>query len=131
MESLCINNLIRKYLGHKYDFKEFNCYTFVTQWYKDLGYELPNYFLDDPKWYEHGKNYFIEEYYKLWDKMEKPMVNDIVLMRLLSPVPNHIGIYIGERRFIHCPENQGVVVGDLKKYERIIYGYFHLRNMCL
>ncbi len=121
--------LIKKYLGQNYDYEKFNCYTFVTCWYKDLGYELPNYFLDDPKWYNHDKNYFIEEYHKLWEKVNEPEINDIVLMKVLSPVPNHIGIYIGKRRFIHCPEKLGVVVSDLKRYERTIHGYFHLRGM--
>ncbi len=124
------NSLIKKYLGRPYDFKEFNCYHFVVSWYKDLGYELPNYTIEDPKWSHHGKNYFIEEYYKLWEKVEVPEVNDIVLIKILSPVPNHIGIYIGNRRFIHCSENPGLVlVSDLKRYERVIKGYFRLRGM--
>ncbi len=127
MENL---RLIKKYLGRSFDFRDFNCYTLVTCWYKDLGFELPDYFVNDPKWHKHGKNYIIEEYHKLWDRVETPEINDVILMKVLSPVPNHIGIYIGNRRFIHCSENSGVVVSDLKRYERTIRGFFHLREMC-
>lgn len=124
-----VEDLTRKYLGRKYDWDHFNCYHFLVEWFKDIGYNLPGYEVNRG-WNHEGKNYFVEEYHKLWQRVEPSEIKeyDVALIKIHSPVPNHVGIYIGNNKFIHCPEKIGVVISDLNIYSRFIHSFYRLKE---
>ena len=120
---------IKKYLGTKYNEQNFNCYTLLVCWFNDLGYKLDNY-QDERYWYNHGKNHFLDNYHKQWEKVERDNLkeNDIVLMKILSPVPNHCGICVGEGKFIHCYEKTDTVVSRVDRYKKFIHSFYRLKE---
>lgn len=125
------NQLIDKFVGKPFVEGEFDCYKLVISWFGELGYIVPDYSYQR-FWYREGKNYFIEEYYKLWRKLasEEPVrANDVALFKVLALVPNHVGICLGDGRFIHCAEGTGTVVSRLDKYKNLFYGIFRLKEL--
>ncbi len=129
-----VTQLVNKYIGRKFVHGEFDCYHFLIEWFKEFGYEVPSYTYDK-FWYRNGRNFFLEEYHKLWRKVEEDeevKLNDVVLMKVLAPVPNHVGICLGDGRFIHCSENLHTLISHLDKYKKMIHGHYRLRaSECL
>ena len=61
----------------------------------------------------------------MWQEVEKPAPFDIVNIRLQGR-PMHIGVYIGENRFIHALEKNGTVIERIDSiiWENRIVGYY-------
>jgi cell wall-associated NlpC family hydrolase len=127
--SILVEDKIKKFIGKPYDWDTFNCYTLIIDWYKDLGYFVPDYKVES-NWNHNGKNYFLDEYHKLWKGVDLKDIeeNDVVLFKIRSPVPNHVGIYIGNNRFIQCVGKSGTVVSDLNLYSKYVHGCYRLKE---
>lgn len=75
-----------------------DCYGFVRDWYaQELGITLDNAYRED-EWWRKGQNLYVENYpsqnlYAVTDGSLQ--VGDILLMQVLSDVPNHAAIYLG------------------------------------
>ena len=123
-----LNEVISKYVGSTFEHGVMDCYQFLRLWYKEFGFDVPNYQYTE-KWYEENNNYFVEEYHKLWEQVNlneiKP--HDAILFKVRSSVPNHVGIYIGLGKFIHCAENAGVVVTRLDKWKILFHSLYRLK----
>lgn len=50
-------------------------------------------------------------------------IGDIILFKILG-IPAHVGIYIGEGKFIHSVRELGCAVESLKNWNRKVEGYF-------
>lgn len=74
-----------------------DCYTFIKDWYaQERGIILPD-FQRNTLWWKKGENTYVENFakagfFRVID--EKPQHGDVLLMQLLSPVPNHGAIYL-------------------------------------
>lgn len=126
--------IIKKYLGVPYrhlgrDLTGTDCYGLVVLIYKDLGIELPDYEYT-AKWYQEGRDYYIEHYHELWKKVPELVLFDCILFKNTSNVVNHIGLYLGENKFIHCYEDASVEVSDItgRFWNRQKYGYFRYKG---
>jgi len=118
-----------KFVGRPFQFGKFDCYKLVIDWFKEFGYEVPDYKYDR-FWYNSGGNFFLEEYHKLWRRLgpdEPHALHDVALFKILAPVPNHVGICLGDGRFIHCAENTATVVSRLDKYKNVLHSIYRLR----
>src|SRR3972149_3684768 len=116
----------RPYMVNDRGEPEWDCYKLLVAWYGKFGFKIPDYRYEI-KWYKNGKNYFVEEYNKLWralDRTESLKIHDAILFRFASVVPNHVGIYIGEGKLIECMDGRGTVISPLSKYRKTIYGFF-------
>jgi len=123
VESLC-----RLFVGKKYSWNEFNCYTLIVKLFKELGYDIPDYQTEEG-WHKRGKNYFVEEYHKLWVKIDELEIHDIILFKMMSSVPNHVGIYIGNGKFIHCQQRVGTAIGTVKRYQKFVNSYYRFKEL--
>lgn len=127
--------IIKKYLGVPFGYKgrsltSVDCYGLVVLIYKDLGFALPDYEYED-KWYDNGKNYYVDNYYELWEKVTDLKEWDAILFKNRSTVVNHVGLYLGENQFIHCYVNSSVEISDLtrKYWDRCKSQYFRYKGL--
>jgi cell wall-associated NlpC family hydrolase len=125
-----------KYLGTPYlhrgrDISGLDCWGFLKLAYADLGYNLFD--IEDLNyerlWSASGRDYFKENYWNDWHKVEKPDVFDGVLFVNARGIANHAGIVLNGRKFIHCCR-QGVVVAELDKPDWIMRteGFYRLKD---
>lgn len=60
-----------------------------------------------------------------WIKLANPMIGCLVAIRLTDDGwANHVGIYIGDGRFIHAYSKTGVVIDRIKRWSSRIAGYY-------
>jgi len=124
-----------KYLGIPYknkgrDLKGLDCYGLVIMIYRDLGFELLDYWQYAQDWYKSKKDLINENYKLQWEKVEFPEIYDIVVMKLKSSIPNHCAVYLGNYKVIHVYENSDVHIDDLTlpQWKSKIYGCFRFKN---
>ncbi|MBU1567723.1 MAG: C40 family peptidase [Proteobacteria bacterium] len=60
-----------------------------------------------------------------WKETTRPRPGDAILMRLKGQ-PMHVGVYIGNGRFIHCLHGSGTVIEKIKSitWRNRIVGYY-------
>ena len=112
------------YVGREFSHGVVDCYSLCRDWYKrEFGLELRNYPRRD-KWWEHGENLYLENFEKEGFR-QIPLADvergDALLMQLVSPVPNHAAIYLGEQQVLHH------VQGRLSS--RDVFGGYYLKNV--
>lgn len=75
-----------------------DCYGFVRDWYaQELGIALADGTRED-EWWKKGQNLYLDRYEKWGFELVKDgslQVGDVLLMQVLSNVPNHAAIYLG------------------------------------
>ena len=92
------------YVGRPYIVGAYDCYSLVRDYYaREFGIEL-NYYLHTEKWWEEGKNMFVDNF-KVEGFItlinEEPQVGDCFLLQCGSSVPNHAVIYLGDDKILH------------------------------
>ena len=92
------------YVGREFVHGVVDCYTLVRDWYaREYGIQLRDYQRRD-QWWDHGENLYVENFsregfHKI--PVEQVQPGDLILMNLVSPVPNHAAIYLGDCRVLH------------------------------
>lgn len=93
-----------EYLGRPFIYGKHDCFTLMREFYKkEFNIDIRNYGSYDG-WWNDGLNLYVdnlgkEGFYLLDD--EEPMVGDLYLMCLNSPVPAHCAIWVGENSILH------------------------------
>ena len=60
-----------------------------------------------------------------WIKLAGPQPGCLVVISIsCSTWANHVGVYIGDNKFIHCYRSTGVVVDHLSRWQSRIAGYY-------
>jgi murein DD-endopeptidase len=127
----------RQFLGIPYkhlgrDWKGLDCYGLLKLYAKViLGIELKDW------WYEEdfqkmGKNYIVENYVGIADRVEVPKKHDVILMYsdLTVKIPNHVGILVEEpNKFIQALKG-GVMLSNLYSAlaKNQTEGYYRLKR---
>jgi cell wall-associated NlpC family hydrolase len=132
------DDLVKKYLGIPYKLRGrnpeegFDCWGLVLWLFKnEFGiklFDLEN--LEYEKdWYREG-NYFLENVWRDWEKLEKPELYCGVMFNSLFGFTNHGGIMLDSNRFLHCAL-QGVVVSRIsdRQHQEAFNGFY--RNIKL
>ena len=129
------SDIIRaKYLGAPYLHKGrtiagLDCYGLIIKVYEDLGIRL--YDIDEdytPDWSWSGRNYFIENYHKEWDKIELPEQFDVVLFCMHdNGIADHGGVMLNSDEFIHTCK-AGTVVTKISQLRGKIEGYYRYKQ---
>ena len=92
------------YVGREFVHGIVDCYTLVRDWYaREYGIPLRDYDRRD-QWWDHGENLYVENFQKEgFHKIpvEEVRQGDLILMNLVSPVPNHAAIYMGDQQILH------------------------------
>lgn len=117
---------LSKYVGKSYN--TYNCFDCAKHFYREeFGIELKDYFegpvVPDRKTIEclviSNKGDF--------ERVEKPKFGDLIVIRLYG-YASHIGIYIGEGKFLHSLRNVGSCIDTLSRYEKMVEGYYRHRE---
>ena len=111
------------YVGREFSHGVVDCYSLCRDWYRrELGLQLRDYPRRD-QWWEHGENLYLENFEKEGFRqipIAELQRGDALLMQLVSPVPNHAAIYLGEQLVLHH------VQGRLSS--RDVYGGYYWKN---
>ena len=96
------NREIKPLLNREYRFGEQDCWTLIVDYYKqELGIDIPKYTFEDD-WWEKGIDYYtMFESSFGFEKVSSPEKNDIIIISMMSEIPNHFGIYLGDDTFMH------------------------------
>ena len=98
-----------------------SCYGLVWLIFKEEEGIILSDFTDllyDTKWYNNGENHILNNINKDWRVVLPPYRKyDCILFYLGNKkVANHIGMYIGNNKFIHVYENSTSMISRLNKY---------------
>lgn len=106
--------------------KGLDCWGLVLSIYKDcLNISLPDLSFYEQDWSYQGKNYIMDRYTDEWERIKTPTKFCLVLIKNCKNIVNHVGVYIGNNKFIHCSKS-GVVISPIDIYWKPkIEGYFH------
>ncbi len=91
-------------IGRTFHFGVLDCYTLCRDYYRaEFGIELSDYSRSDKFW-ERGENLYVnnfknEGFVTIAEKDLQP--GDAILMQILSPLPNHAAIYLGDNIILH------------------------------
>lgn len=92
------------YVGRQFVHGIVDCYALCRDWYKrEWGLELRDYERRD-QWWHNGENLYLENFMKEgFHKIpiQELQCGDALLMHIVSPVPNHAAIYLGEQQILH------------------------------
>lgn len=116
-------------LGRQWSHGVLDCYSLIRDWYlEERAIELLDFQRND-EWWKRGENLYEDNFERagFLDVKDGPVRGDVVLMQVLSDVPNHAGVYIGDDMIIHhlfhrlsCREVYG---GYWRKHTRRILRY--------
>jgi len=128
-----------KYIGIPYknlgrDFDGIDCYGLVYLIFKnERGIVLPDYteLKYDKKWYKNSCESHITDNIStcatdrgMFVKATKPYREyDCIIFYSGSRIANHIGLYIGNDKFIHCLEERTSEIDRVSMWNKYIYGH--------
>lgn len=114
---------IKKYIGIPYE--KTNCFGLIKKFYKDqFGVELKDYFDGVPPEGQDAQNLIVSSKGD-FAQVQSPQFGDVVVIRLYG-LESHVGVCLDDRQFLHSIKNTGSVIEPLKKYSRLIAGYYRL-----
>ncbi|MFC0271701.1 peptidoglycan-binding protein [Metabacillus herbersteinensis] len=76
----------------------FDCSGFINYVYKNSGLLVPR---------------TVNEIWNFGIKVNKAGIGDLVFFQTYKPGPSHVGIYLGNGRFIHTSSSKGVSIGEM------------------
>jgi proteasome lid subunit RPN8/RPN11 len=117
------NGYVAPLVGRKWSHGVLDCYSIIRDWYKqERGIELLNFNRSDG-WWNEGENLYLDNFAKAGFyeiKQDDLQEGDVILMKIVSPVPNHGAIYLGDGIILHH------VHGRLSTRE--VFGGYWLKN---
>lgn len=128
--------IVKKYLGTPYrhrgrDMTGLDCWGLIKLIFQDIGIRLWD--IEEeytPDWSWTGKDHFIENYWREWTPVQKPVIFDGLLFKIGSEHANHAGVSLGENNFIHATK-LGVIVskfGD-RKFKGSLIGAYRMKSL--
>lgn len=91
-------------MGRKFQHGVIDCYTFIRDYYKQvLNIDIPDFDRAD-NWWQGGENLYLDGFESAgFVEVDKDDIqeHDVLLMQVISPVPNHGAIYVGNGKIQH------------------------------
>lgn len=117
---------LSKYIGREYE--KYNCFDLVKEFYLDhFNLDLRNYYEGSQVPERKAVQSLIVSNKGDFVPVSNPEFGDIVVIKLYG-LESHIGVCVGEGKFIHSVRVIGSALENLKKYERMIAGYYRHRE---
>lgn len=103
------------YLEHGRSSTGVDCWGLVRLFYKqEFDIDLPSYVEEYTGSYDPKLSETIETYSNNWTKTVAPKPGDVCLFNILGE-PTHVGIYLGETKFLHVRQNQTSVIESTQR----------------
>jgi cell wall-associated NlpC family hydrolase len=100
-----------------------DCYALVRDWYKiNMGLELPEYPRDN-QWWDTGEDMYRANFAASGFEpisLERIQIGDGILAHVLSNVPNHAGVYVGNGLILHHLPNRLSREEPLMRWKNLI-----------
>lgn len=92
-----------EYEGRPFLHGLFDCYTLVRDYYrKEFNLILPTNIQRTWEWWQGGENLYVENAkFFNFEEVQNLQKHDLIVMNLMSPVPNHGAIYLGDNKILH------------------------------
>ncbi len=137
MTNLTFTGFIRTLLPIPYkhrgrDYSGVDCYGFIIIFYREfLKVELMDVYEEYSKsWsFKGNKNYFLENYHKQFEKVDRPQPYDIILFQSRKGIANHGGVVLPNGKFIHCSKI-GVSINkyDEESFKKRFNGFYRYKR---
>lgn len=112
---------LKKYIGR--DYETYNCFDLAKEFYADhYGLELKNYFEGEVPSRKEIECLVISNKGD-FEKVLAPKYGDLLVIRLYG-YSSHIGIFVGEGKFLHSIKKTGSGIESVARYSRMIEGYY-------
>jgi len=95
-------------------FEKCNCFDLVSLIYKKNGIDIGN--------------YTDRNFHQQWEKVTTPIRLDLIYMDSVRQHRDHVGVYIGNDKFIHAMENRGSEIASLNLWKKRIKGIYRWRK---
>jgi cell wall-associated NlpC family hydrolase len=97
----------------------------------EFGINLKDYDYNED-WHKNNKDYYMKNYYKDGWRLTgaNPKLGDAMLFKFCSNIINHVGIYVGNGRFIHCFKPAGVCLSKLENFVKPVGVFNHVWHDC-
>lgn len=116
---------LRKYIGRSYS--EYNCFDLVKEFYADhFRLELKHYFEGPVPSRQEAESLIVSNKGD-FEKVDVPTFGDIVIIRLYG-LECHVGVCVGNGKFLHSARNIGSLLDRLERYHKMIAGYYRHRE---
>lgn len=110
--------------------KGLDCYGLAMEVFRRNGVEIPEYDVDYTDEVKINKAINDGAVSERWKKIETPTVPCLLTIRFAQGFVNHVGVYIGNGRFIHTRERVGVCIERTNSpaWRGLIEGYYEYNN---
>ena len=99
-----------------------DCWGLAREMFRRQGVDVPDYHISAMRTAEIAREMTAEE--MDWTPLSKPKEGCLVLLRLNPDVwANHVGIYLGDGKFIHAYSAAGTCVDRLARWRSRIVGF--------
>jgi len=89
-------------VGRQFSYGILDCCTLVRDFYKkelNINFQC---FQGEDEWWDKGENRYLDNYAEQgFVKVKEIQKYDVFLIKLVSPVPNHAAIYLGDNKILH------------------------------
>lgn len=118
------------YMKKPYDSKSYNCWSFVKDFYKkEFDIELNELQVTG----DDDSNYIYEIYKQEstnWNQIKAPKKHCVLALSNEYPIVDHVGIYLGDNKFIHNTQKAGVHISKMNDviWKHKIVGCYEYRK---
>jgi cell wall-associated NlpC family hydrolase len=111
--------------------KTVDCYGVLVYYYKQFGLSLPDY--STQKDWEDNEEIILREYsnfFRRLSSLENPETGDMMILHNTEGELGHLGLYLGDQRFIHSYEKIGTKIDSLtnRVWKKNVYGFFRVKE---
>jgi len=121
-----LNDLIGKpFHEDGYGPDNYSCYGLAVEVFKRFGIEIPKINISVCACKEASQKEIETNLIQSWKPvLELTIPTGLVIQSTNFEFANHLGVYIGSRRFIHVTVNRNVVVDKVSDWKNKIIGYY-------
>lgn len=113
---------ITNYIGHPYE--DLDCFELVKSFYRmEFNIDLKHYWEGETHLDKKQAETLIISGVGNFEKVTEPIFGDIVVVRLYG-YACHIGVRLTEGLMLHTLRGVGSCIEPIKKYERMVEGYY-------
>lgn len=112
-------------IGREFCHGVLDCYALVRDYYKqEVHIDLPDFMRED-EWWLKNQNLYLDNFEKAdFVRVDNLQPNDGILMQVMSDVPNHAAVYLGNNLLLHH-------VMQRLSCREVYGGYWHKHTYCI